>query len=434
MIFKTGLKPNSFCETLDTMKKNTDDRSVLRDLASQYAEIAARPEQERKRRLWSEHFSLRSPRIPILATFGMHNVWCREMFADRRMQCSDPFFRIYERMLRMQLFQHREVCDDSIAEPWIPLRARMISDPVGLWGVSETMRKSAIEGGAAAFDPPLTSWDDLAKIRMTHHAVDEEATVRDLERLTEVFDGILPIDVNRTPVYTGFGADISTSLAKLRGLEQLMLDMYENPDALHRLLAVMRDGIITNNAEAEKAGHYTLTSGQNQAPSYAGNLEPPRPNSGPRSRRDLWGFCAAQEFALISPAFHKEFLLQYQKPVYESFGWVHYGCCEDLTHKIDILREWKNLRSIAVGPTANVRRCADQIGADFVISWRPNPTDMVCAGYDEDRIRRIVRNAVDACRGTYLHIHLKDVETLGDDATRLGSWVRLVRSMTANGG
>lgn len=416
------------------MKTNIDDRSVLRDLASQYAEIATCPEQERKRRLWSEHFSLRSTRIPILATFGMHNVWCREIFADSRMRCSDPFFRAYERMLRMQLFQHREVCDDSIADPWIPMRAHMISDPVGLWGVPETMRKSAVEGGAAAFDPPLKSWDDMVKIRMTHHAVDEEATARDLERLAAVFDGILPIDVNRTPVYTGFRADISTTLAKLRGLEQLMLDMYENPNALHRLLAVMRDGILTNNLEAENAGHFALTSGQNQAPSYAADLEPPRPNSGPRSRRDVWGFCAAQEFALISPAFHQEFLLQYQKPIYESFGWVHYGCCEDLTRKIDLLREWKNVRSIAVGPTADVRRCAESIGTDFVISWRPNPTDMVCAGYDEDRITRMVRNTLDVCRGTYLHIHLKDVETLEGDTARLGRWVRRMRSLTADGG
>ena len=71
-------------------------------------------------------------------------------------------------------------------------------------------------------------------------------------------------------------------------------------------------------------------------------------NSGPRKRKDLWGFCAAQEFTLVSPAFHEEFLLRYQRPIYEQFGLVHYGCCENLTHKIDMLRSIKNLRSIAV--------------------------------------------------------------------------------------
>jgi len=37
-----------------------------------------------------------------------------------------------------------------------------------------------------------------------------------------------------------------------------------------------------------------------------------------------------------------------------------------------------------VTPLANVRVCAEQIGADYVLSWRPNPSDMVCCGYKED--------------------------------------------------
>jgi hypothetical protein len=208
-----------------------------------------------------------------------------------------------------------------------------------------------------------------------------------------------------------------------------MIDMYESPDELHRLLAFMRDGILANNQAAEDAGHYTLTSGHNQAMPYAEGLEPPRPNSGPRQRRELWGFCAAQEYTLISPAFHEEFLFQYQKPIFEHFGLVHYGCCEDLGRKIDMLRQLQNLRSIAVTPVADVRLCAEQIGTDYVMAWRPNPTDMVCCGYDEGRVRRIITEGLTACRGGFPHIHLKDIETVEGDTTRLTRWVRLVRHL-----
>ena len=62
----------------------------------------------------------------------------------------------------------------------------------------------------------------------------------------------------------------------------------------------------------------------------------------------------------MSPKFHDEFLFQYQIPIMEHFGLVHYGCCEDLTRKIDMLRQLKNLRSIAVTPAANLRKCAGQ--------------------------------------------------------------------------
>lgn len=409
--------------------KESKDREMLRRLAERYAAIAALPIQEEKRKLWTDHFSLKPTRVPILATYGMWNVWCREVFNDARMTCVDPFLRQFERELTMRIFQHEVVGDDSIQEPWITLRASIPGGWGRLWGVEETMQASDIEGGAAAFDPPLKSWDDVSKLKMTHHEVDEQETARNVERLSAVLGDILPINVSRTPACSGFMSDISTSIAKLRGLQTLMTDMYEFPDELHALLAFMRDGILENNREAEAAGHFTLTSGHNQAMPYCDTLEPPRPNSGPRLRQDIWGFGAAQEYTLISPEFHEEFLFQYQKPILEHFGLVHYGCCEDLGRKIDMLRQLKNLRSIAVTPCANVALCAEQIGADYAIAWRPNPTDMVCCGYNEDRIRRIIGNGLAACKGGYPHIHLKDVETVEGDVTRLTRWVKLVRDV-----
>jgi hypothetical protein len=259
--------------------------------------------------------------------------------------------------------------------------------------------------------------------------VDEAETARNVSRLLDAVGDILPVDVLRTPAYSYFMADISTSLAGLRGLEQVFLDMYESPKQLHRLLAFMCDAILANNRVAEDAGHYSLTSGNNQAMPYAEELERPRPNSGPRRRNQIWSFCAAQEFTLVSPQFHNEFLLQYQLPIYEKFGLLHYGCCENLNHKIGILRQFKNLRSIAVTPTADVRVCADQIGRDYAISWRPNPTDMVCAGWDEARIRRIIRDGLRACRDGVVHIHLKDIETVQGDPGRLARWTGIVREI-----
>jgi hypothetical protein len=191
----------------------------------------------------------------------------------------------------------------------------------------------------------------------------------------------------------------------------------------------MRDGLLAAQKEAEDAGDLSLTSGQNQAMTYAEDLDWPCANSGPRKRRDLWGFCAAQEFTLISPAMHEEFLLNYQRPIIERFGLCAYGCCEDLTRKIDMLRQVRNLRIIAVTPRADVARCAEQIGQDYVVSWRPNPTDMVCCGFNEDRVRRILSEGLAACRGCRVHIQLKDVETLEGEPDRMRRWVALARGL-----
>jgi hypothetical protein len=402
------------------------DVEVLRDLAGRYRELTELPIQEERRRLWSAHLSLRPTRPLVLATFGMWNVWCREVFGDAAMRCVDPFYREYERTLRMRLFQH-EVGDDFIFEPWLTVRAAVHGPWRGMWGVYEANHAPDVEGGAWSFDPPLKEWADLARLTAPVHVVDEAATARAVEKLGDAVGDELAIDVDRSPAASGFMADISTSLAGLRGLEPIMVDMYESPAQLHRLLAFMRDGILANQQAAEDAGHFTLTCGQNQSMIYADTLEPPRPNSGPRRRSDLWGFCAAQEFTLISPRMHDEFLFQYQLPIMSHFGLVHYGCCEDLTRKIDMLRQLPNLRSIGVAPRADLARCAEQTRGDYVLSWRPNPADMVCAAFDEPRIRRTLREGSSICAGLPMHLHLKDIETVQGEPGRLARWVRLVR-------
>lgn len=406
------------------------DIHALRELASQYAEIAFSEIQEERRRLWRAHMSLKPTRPPILATFGMWNVWCRETFRDEVMQCEDPFYRGFERWLRMQLLQYA-VGDDSIQEPWITHQAAFAGGWRQLWGVEEGFTSAGVEGGAGRYDPPIKSWDDLAKLSIVHHEVDEEDTARRVAQLQEAFGDILPINVNRGCAYSGFMGDISTSLAGLRGLEQVMEDMYDAPRQLHRLLAFMRDGILAVQQEAEDAGAFSLTTQNNQAMTYAEEMEPPRPSSGPRKRRDLWEHCAAQEFTLISPAMHDEFLLQYQLPILRHWGLVAYGCCEDLTHKIAMLRQIPNLRQIGVTPLADVARCAEQIGPDYVFSWRPNPTDMVCYGFNEEKIRRIIGDGLRAARAhdCRAHIHLKDIETVEGEPDRLARWVRIVREV-----
>ncbi len=409
----------------------TTDVDVLRGLAEEYAEIALDPIQEAKRRLWSAHNSLKKTRIPVLATYGMWNVWCREVFPDSAMQCQDPFYRGHERALRMMIFNHRVVKDDFILEPWITQGASVSGAWGRMWGVDEGAHGSGMEGGAVKYDAPIAEWSDMAKLRATRHSVDEDATRINVERLHDAIGDVLPIDVPHTPGYSGFSADISTDICKLRGLEQIMVDMYDDPEHLHELLAFMRDGILAAQAEAEALGHYGLTSGTNQCMCYCDELEWPRPNSGPRKRKDLWGFMAAQEFTLISPAMHDEFLLQYQLPIIKEFGLSHYGCCENLTTKIDMLRQIPNLRIIAVTPTADAGKCAEQIGTDYVISWRPNPTDMICCGFDEVKIRRILRENLAAMQGCRVHIHLKDIETVEGDITRMTRWVEIAREVAA---
>jgi len=410
---------------------NKKDRQILRELAKQYMEICNYPIQDERRKLWTDKNSLRETRPLIYLRFGMWNAWCKDIFGDHTLLCEDEFFRFYERHFRMNLF-HYEINDDWIFEPYVTVRAVFETDMWNnLWGIPVSVTPSSMEGGAAKYEPALKDWSMMSLLRVPQHKIDEEKTKQRYSLLSDAIGDIIPVGVDRSPVCLGFSMDISTHLGRLRGHQQIMLDMYDAPENLHKLLSFMRNGILENQRQAEQAGDITLLSHFNQAVPYCRELEGPKINSGPRKRKQIWGYCASQEFTLISPAMHQEFLLQYQLPILENFGLTAYGCCENLTEKIEMLRQIPNLRIIAVTPSADVHKCAEKIGTDYVLSWRPNPGDMVGYSFDEGRICRIVSDAMKSLKHCHTIIVLKDVETVQNEPDRLKKWVELVRKITS---
>jgi hypothetical protein len=243
---------------------------------------------------------------------------------------------------------------------------------------------------------------------------------------------IMPVVLDRTPCFNGFQADISYWLGQLLGMEEIMYYMYDRSEWLHDILVFFRDGILNAQEEAEKAGDLSLLSHTNQAMTYAEELPDPAISGESVTRNKLWGFFASQEYAMISPQMHYEFLLQYQMPIMERMGLVAYGCCEDLTKKIDILRKIPNLRRIAVTPWADVTKCAEQIGKDYVMSWRPNPSLMISNDWDPQRIKDIVKKALLDAKDSVIDITLKDVITVKDEIWRVKEWVKIVREVTEN--
>jgi hypothetical protein len=394
------------------------DHTILRDLAARYGDVCARPEMNERRDLWRRHNSLKWTR-PLIYTRAF--AW-KEM-PESQLECQEPFFRHFENFFRNQLFWN-SLADDSIFEPWVTLHATY---RCAGWGVSGDRHRSGEEGGSFKVDYPLKTEADIEKLRLPWHEINEEATARNASRLHDAIGDLITINIDRGPAYRMWTGDISTDLGYLRGIENFMLDMSDRPAWLHRLVGFMADGIRRTHEQAEAAGDWSLSAHQNQAMFYAEELPDPAANVNGIQRKQLWGYMAAQEFALVGPKKHDEFLLQYQIPILKEFGLTAYGCCEDLTKKIGILRQIPNLRRIAVSPFADAARCAEQIGADYVLSYRPSPAEMVGYGFDPDRILTILRRDLRACRACHTDITLKDVETVQGDPTRVREWVKLTR-------
>ena len=401
------------------------DVTILRDLASQVADIAADPIQDERRELWRAHNSFERTRPLICCMWEA--AWFEHPEAPPR--CEDPFFQHYETVLKQTVFK-QSLGDDTIVEPWVTVRAAVVGPPNGLWGVGHTYTSSGVAGGAWKHQAALQQLSDIERLTVPKHEINEEATRQSVQKLGDAIGDLLTIAVDRSPLWSGWNADLSTDLFYLRGLDQLMLDMSDNPGWLHELLAFMRDGIMKAQDEAEAAGDFSLVNHNNQAMGYSRELPDPAPDAHGVRRSQLWAFFAAQEYALVGPRMHDEFLLQYQLPIMSKFGLTAYGCCEDLTHKVDMLRQVPNLRRFSVTPMADPAKCAEQIGTDYVISWRPNPADMICCGFYPDKIRRIVREAMEGMKGCHVDINLKDVQTVGHQPDLLRDWVQIVRGIT----
>jgi hypothetical protein len=399
------------------------DRNCLRELARQYEEIAAHPVQEERRALWRRQNSLK-PARPLIYVRAF--AW-REL-PESRCRGEDPFCRVYEEQFRRMLYWY-SLEDDSIFEPWLTVEAAHRTPPDALFGLHTRWVEGDDPRGSKVMDPPIRDPEDAARMVAPHHETDEEETARRADRLHDLVGDLIPIHVERAPLFRTWNGDISTQLALLRGLEQIMVDALERPEWLHKLLGFLRDCVLRAHEEGEAAGDWTLSAHENQAMPYAEELDDPAIDGRPVARDKLWYFCASQETTLFGPAQFEEFMLQYQLDILKPFGLVAYGCCEDLTQKIDVLRQIPNLRRIAVAPAANVPCCAEQIGRDYVISYRPSPSDMVGYDFDEDRIRRILKDDLSACRDGHVDITLKDVETVQGDPARVRRWVAITREV-----
>ena len=108
------------------------DRAVLRRLASQVAELAARPIEAEKRDLWYRHNALEATRPLIFC--DPENGW-DEIITAADLACEGELARGWEMRLRKEIFWGAMMCDDRVIEPYFNVRHVYTESD---WGMHET--------------------------------------------------------------------------------------------------------------------------------------------------------------------------------------------------------------------------------------------------------------------------------------------------------
>ena len=142
------------------------------------------------------------------------------------------------------------------------------------------------------------------------------------------------------------------------GLERMMTDMLDRPDFMHRVLRFITTGHQRLLQQWQDANLLRLNN-DNTYHSSGGNGftdQLPAPGFDPAHVRpiDLWASAQSQELAQVSPRMHREFALPYEKELLQPFGLAGYGCCEDLSKKLEDVLTIPNIRRVSISPFADV--------------------------------------------------------------------------------
>ena len=398
------------------------EKAHLRTLAERVRLVAEEPRQGQRRAAWIAHNDMRS-RVPMLLVFP-EDSWI-EIVGEKDLAVTDPFWRQWEWYLRMILWRRGNVDDDFVVAPELPVALALRR---GAWGM-EARSTSGGEKGSFVWDAPLKRLEDMEKLTYPDLQPDEAATAAVTSALGDVFREILPVKV-LCPVP---GVNLIGEATMLRGLQQCLLDMYDNPKLLHRLMAFLARGLAGDLDRLEKGGFLTLNN-ENQYTDSGGigyTSELPRPSArggtGPVRLSDLWGHGVAQELSGVSPSQHEEFLLEHQLPLLDRFGLVAYGCCEPYTQKFAMLkRRVRRLRRVSVSPWCDIAAAAEALGDQLLFSWKPTPA-MIADVFHPEVVREYIRIALERARGCFVEIILKDTFTIRNDPARVHEWTRIAR-------
>ena len=113
-------------------------------------------------------------------------------------------------------------------------------------------------------------------------------------------------------------------------------------------------------------------------------------------------------------------------PIFEKFGYVHYGCCENLTQKIDGVLSIPNLRIFTCSAWTDLGVVLDRCGDRYVIMWRQKASDVVFSD-DVEALRGDLERGAEQLQGKYYQIVLRELQTLAGHPQRLHQWASLAK-------
>jgi hypothetical protein len=411
------------------MPEIESDRSLLRNLARDLAEIAALDVHQQTIANW-KRLNMLQPGKPMVYIY--QEPW-HELDVDGELTllCQDDFNRSIEQQLRRTLYHWRHLRGDMVILPQF-INPYVIRDSG--YGLDEDVDIVRTDDSndvvSRHYHVRIRSEADLDLIKTPVVSHDIVATRRNADRLNDLFGDILPI------VTCGVGYQSYAPwdwLVRLWGVQEALVDLVERPALVHAAMERLTNAVMTQLDQLESQNLLTLSNTNITGQGGLGYTDVlPQPGFDPAyiHPRDMWGGAMSQIFSAVSPAIHEEFALQYEARWLKRFGLCYYGCCDPLDWKVPMLkRNLPNLRKISMSPWVDVERGARAIGADYVFSYKPSPAVLAGDEWHPEQVRADLTRVLEITRGCYVELILKDISTVRYQPQRLWEWAEIARQV-----
>ncbi len=411
------------------IKLKPEEQDVLRRLGARIAEISADPVNGVRAELWKNLNDLDSKRPMV----WINEIPWHEMNVNDELtlKTEHPWARDLETRLRRTIYQWDHLQGDMIVSPFIECPLAIHSTD---FGIIEDVQVARTDDSndiySRHFEIQIKDMDDLEKIKMpviTHY---EKATEYSFAAMSRIFDGIMPV---KKTGQTHIWFTPWDYLIRWWGIQEAMMDLVMRPEMVHAFVDRMVDAWMIELDQFVEQNLLSLDCNNTRIGSggygYISDL-PGDADPGCVTPADMWGCSNAQIFSEVSPQMHWEFAVEHDMRWLKRWKHTYYGCCEPLDGKMDILRRIPNLRKISVSPWSNTIRAVEQMGADYVMSRKPNPAIVAESGWEPERAEQELREFLDRTdRRCHVELIMKDISTVKYKPQRLWEWADIASGL-----
>lgn len=405
------------------------ERIYLRELAARQAEYAALPAMAQRKRMWYDLNDARpGARPPVIIETWTFD---RDFMPESVFRCTSEAGRNIERQLLRNVRNHELLDDDKVIPDTFDVHWFVDVNEFGFPIENERVQDcQGVETGYR-YKHPITDLErDFHMLRPAVARVDRERTMAWRRFVEELLGDLLRVELRGWFPYQTM---LTHRIIPLMGMEAFFYAMHDSPDAVHRLMAYLRDNALSMMHWAEAEGLLRVNDGNESSfgssYNFTTRLAPGTDKDAPASLNQVWGASNSQETVGISPAMYQEFCLPYYRAVCEPMGLLYYGCCEPAHPFWNEIQSLPHLKKVSISRWCNERTMGEALrGTEIVYSRKPDPNLLgVDVTLNEEEWSAHIRQTLEATRGVFLEFIIRDVYTVHGNLAKARRAVELAR-------